>query len=118
MSKARTIGISISALTLSAGFIGLGLFLSRQGLDRADKWASVASIFVGLVSLIVTSTPSVRRSSEPEQEEVPESMQERTTFNTFVNGAKVSSQGNDNNFYINRVGVVFPFLWRRVFRHH
>jgi hypothetical protein len=40
-------------LTLAVGVlvVGLGTILAIQGLDKADKWASVLGLFVGLAGL-------------------------------------------------------------------
>ncbi len=42
---------------------GLGAFLAIQGLDKADKWASVLGLFVGLagLGLTVAGTVGARR---------------------------------------------------------
>jgi hypothetical protein len=44
---------------IGCGFAGLlvtalGVLLARQGLDRADKLASIFGLFVGLAGLVVT----------------------------------------------------------------
>jgi hypothetical protein len=47
------VGRVIVAAVLGIGFVGLAVFLASQGLDGADKWASVLSLFVGLGGLVL-----------------------------------------------------------------
>ncbi|HEY0637442.1 MAG TPA: hypothetical protein VGD67_07330 [Pseudonocardiaceae bacterium] len=49
-----------TAAVLGAVFVALGVFLARQGLDGADKWASVISMLAGLAGLVV-AVLSLRR---------------------------------------------------------
>ncbi|MGQ0838919.1 MAG: hypothetical protein ACT4N7_10190 [Actinokineospora sp.] len=51
--RRRAIGITVGAAVLGAGLIGLGVVLLRQGLDTADKIASVAGLVIGAASLVV-----------------------------------------------------------------
>ncbi|GIF62223.1 hypothetical protein Ais01nite_02580 [Asanoa ishikariensis] len=38
---------------------GLGAFLAVQSLDKADKWASVLGLFVGLAGLVLTAVGAI-----------------------------------------------------------
>ncbi|WP_051653177.1 hypothetical protein [Kitasatospora cheerisanensis] len=40
--------------------VGLALFLWGEGLDRANQWAGVLGLFVGLVGLLASVTGGVR----------------------------------------------------------
>lgn len=44
---------TVGAGLLGAALVGLGVFLASRGLDGADKWASVVSVFVGVAGLVV-----------------------------------------------------------------
>lgn len=60
MDKRRLFGrrlalsTGVLAAVLGLGFLGLAAFLTSQGLDRADKWASVVSGFVGVAGLVLS----------------------------------------------------------------
>jgi hypothetical protein len=50
-SRTRKAVVVIGAVLGAAACVALGVFLQRQGLDRADKFASVFGLFVGLAGL-------------------------------------------------------------------
>lgn len=65
MTRRRVIGMvvaTVSALIL----IGLGVYLWRVGLDRADRLGSVIGAFAGLIGLGLGAVQAVRARSTPD----------------------------------------------------
>ncbi len=50
----RLLAISITAVVMSAVFIAIGLFFHHEGLDRADKYASIFGIFLSIIGITLT----------------------------------------------------------------
>jgi hypothetical protein len=47
--------------------VGMAVYLASVGLDKADKWASVCGMFIGLAGLVLGCCGAVRgRSAGPE----------------------------------------------------
>ena len=51
--------------TLAAALVGLTVFLAAQGLDRADQWAGVLALFLGMAALTVQAWGVWSSSSRP-----------------------------------------------------
>jgi len=49
--------------------LGLAVFLTAQGLDMADKWASVLALFVALTTLAMTIPGVLRKHTPPERDQ-------------------------------------------------
>lgn len=54
MATRRRWSIFLAGMLLAGGLLGLGYFLRRQGLERADQWASVGALFVSILALVLT----------------------------------------------------------------
>jgi hypothetical protein len=53
---------------LGLGFVALGAFLVRSGLEDADRWASVIGVFLNIIGLTVAAYSIVQsRSPRPSQ---------------------------------------------------
>jgi len=59
--QSRRFTLALFALFL--GFLLLAVVLWTQGLDRADKWASIGSLFVGMAALIAAVWTALRPRS-------------------------------------------------------
>ncbi|MBO4161430.1 hypothetical protein JQN83_11490 [Micromonospora sp. MMS20-R2-23] len=57
--RGRAVAIAVGVLV-----VGLGGFLAVQGLDKADKWASVFGVFVGLSGVALSVAVGVRARRE------------------------------------------------------
>ncbi|GAA3937597.1 hypothetical protein GCM10023085_18700 [Actinomadura viridis] len=57
-----------------AAVAGVAVYLASVGLDKADKWASVGGLFIGLagLSLTVNGVVRARRTPEPEPPRGPQ----------------------------------------------
>lgn len=53
MSRSRTIARAATVTLVAVGLTVLGILLWTQGLERADKLASVISMFLGTIALLV-----------------------------------------------------------------
>jgi hypothetical protein len=69
MRARRRSFIGAGAVALSAALVGLGIFLARTGLGRADQYASVISLYVGILGLVasVIGTVLAVRQAPPER---------------------------------------------------
>jgi hypothetical protein len=45
---ARPLKVIIAVALFAVGLIGCGMFLTGQGLDRAEKWVSLVGVFVSV----------------------------------------------------------------------
>jgi hypothetical protein len=61
LSKRTLLTFGLAGIVVAAGIIAFGFFLDGQGLDRADKWASVVGAFVAMSSLVVSGMALLQR---------------------------------------------------------
>jgi len=95
---------SAAAIVLGLGLAALGVFLWRQGLERADQWSSILSMFLGTISLLVSigamwsARHSVRPSAEQRTVEVqPDEVKSRESL---------TRDGSRHKIDIDRAGQV------------
>ena len=53
-ARRRWLLVGVTGLVLSGALVGLGVFLGDAGLGRADQYASVGSLYLGIVGLVVS----------------------------------------------------------------
>jgi|SRR5829696_2687556 len=55
MRSRRRVAVLAGLAATSAVLVGIGLFLASDTLERADRYASVGSLFVGIVGLALST---------------------------------------------------------------
>ncbi|MFF5261226.1 hypothetical protein ACFY4C_19980 [Actinomadura viridis] len=55
-----------------AAVVAVAVYLASVGLDKADKWASVGGLFIGLAGLSIAINGAVRARRAPEPPRGPE----------------------------------------------
>lgn len=78
----------VATVSVALLLAGLAWFLADQHLDRADKWASVVGMFVGIAGLLLSgySLVQTRRSAHPSTPPAADSGPDGSVTNTITGG--------------------------------
>jgi drug/metabolite transporter (DMT)-like permease len=86
-----------AVLLVGAGLIGLGVYLSRIGLDRADKTASVIGALSGLTGLALAGYGIVLARREHQASSATGGEVEQSVSNTVIgrDNIQIGNTGRD-----------------------